>query len=80
MGSTLNLYCSVRMGKGGDNVASNKKFTCLGINREIRLSLKNAVNDSGTVSIGWVICIRGLDLEHISTWKIRPYDSSIFVL
>lgn len=51
-------------------------LTCFWFHREIRLPLKDAVNDSGAVSIGRVIGICSCDLHHRSTWSIQIQLSS----
>lgn len=38
--------------------------TCLGVNREVGLSLQDAVNYLGTVPVGRIICIRGRHLQN----------------
>lgn len=51
------------------STVADKLFTCLRINGEIRLPLKNAVNHSSTVSVSGIISICRLYLKHICTCK-----------
>lgn len=49
------------------SIVADKLLTCLRINGEVGLPLKNAVDHSSTVSIGGIISICSLDLKHICT-------------